>query len=255
MKEQTAALDECRAADIYDAASSDACSDGRAPVAATGDVAVARVRKTLGHAADKLVAALESEIISGEDAFDLARAIAAVGRVRQRLADGEHGSSRRRSTTDDVDRRERGDMQRHARCRLPHPPDRTCPACGWDGICSSCDGQGCSTCREEEHLPPWHDLAGGDGAPSASDDVCSACRSIPEPGERFPEHTCASEERLLDAAQKEAWAKVDELKERRRKIGKRRAVIDLEYNDVHRAELIAELTARDMGPRPAKVPT
>jgi hypothetical protein len=56
-----------------------------APVATPRDAAVARVRQTLGHAADKLEVALDSGFVEGENALDLARAVAAVGRVLARL--------------------------------------------------------------------------------------------------------------------------------------------------------------------------
>lgn len=60
-------------------------------------------------------------------------------------------------------------MSDHERCALNHPPGAICPACGWDGICSSCDGHGCPTCEEPgPPLPAWHDLMGGDGVPPDS---------------------------------------------------------------------------------------
>jgi hypothetical protein len=56
-----------------------------APVATPRDAAVARVRQTLGHAGDKLEAALGSDLIVGADALDLARAVMLVAEVLVRL--------------------------------------------------------------------------------------------------------------------------------------------------------------------------
>jgi hypothetical protein len=56
-----------------------------APIASPTDAAAARVRQTLGHASDKLEAALGSDLVVGQDALDLARAVALVAGVRERL--------------------------------------------------------------------------------------------------------------------------------------------------------------------------
>lgn len=76
------------------------------------------------------------------------------------------------------------------RCTLPHPPGAWCDACGWDGICSSCDGHGCATCSEEydKPLPPWHDLAGGDGVPPVEPAACLACKRPVDAVNHVPGH-------------------------------------------------------------------
>jgi len=81
-----------------------------------------------------------------------------------------------------------------------------------------------------------------DGDEPASDEVCSACHLIPEPGAPFPEHTCADEVSPLDAA----WAKAD---------AAQREALDLPTDARWLAANRAHETARAHGPRRTKVST